>query len=342
MRNLLLRSLLAVVVLASVPSLLIFAAQNPLQAARDALRKAQEEARAKQQQTKPATPAAAPTPAKPATAAAGAAPAAAEPWTPPVDNSNAKAVVLDPLKMPDVVGVHLGMTAQEAFEALRKQYPKDLNQKFPDTSWPSVEKPNIGYTFLSSEPGNLQDANLSLTAPPTPQVVWRMTRFTYRMHINHTTLLAALREKYGKETVAYQPNIYDRPATDDRQIADLYWLFDETGSRVPLPKLPVTDQASGGVGTCTGFGTGRLNPAPLMPRGDITDIPRQFPGWCENFVGVHVYISSEEIVENTFTEMIDVPLAARTSRAADEWLRNLAEKLRKEELEKTKNVKPAL
>jgi len=80
-------------------------------------------------------------------------------------------------------------------------------------------------------------------------------------------------------------------------------------------------------------------PQPVMPVDDADLIKR---GWCATFVGVHIKIDESEIVENTFTEMLDNPLAVRTAHAAAVWQRDLAEKQRREDLEKSKNAKPIL
>ncbi|MBP1621995.1 MAG: hypothetical protein H6Q07_15 [Acidobacteria bacterium] len=262
----------------------------------------------------------------------------AQPWTPPADNSNAQRVALDPLKMPDVVGVHLGMTPQEALDALRKLYPKDLYQKMPDTAWPAAQKPDFGYNVLSSEPSNSPDVYLSFTAPPNPQVVWRVTRFTRRMHINHATLLAALREKYGKETVAFTESD-SHSVTDDRRMADLYWLYDERGGRIPMPPAAAFPRI-GNILECVGPGAAATNPQPVMPT-DVDLIKNQYQNWCASFVGVHISIGSQDIVETTFTEMLHVPLAMRTAHAAAVWQRDLAERAHKEDLERSKQAKPS-
>jgi hypothetical protein len=298
--------------------------QNPIKAARDAIKKAREA-------NPPKTPEKAP--------ASGAtkAPETAAPWTPPADTANAQPVVLDPLKLPDVIGVHIGMTPAQALEAVRKQYPKDIYQRLTDNAWPDAVKPDFGYTVLSSAPGNRADIHLSFTALPNPQVVWKAFRYTYGMHINHATLLMALREKYGKETVAFQESS-SAAVTDDRRMADLFWLFDERGGRVPLPSAATLSGNT--IMACLGSNP---NPQPVMPTDDVEFTAQRAQGWCNtSFVGVHVYISSQEIVENTSTEVVDIPLAVRTARASAAWLRDVAEKRRKEELEKSKNVKPVL
>src|SRR6266700_2318968 len=102
--------------------------QNPIKAARDAYNKSRQQQQQQQQtqqqptQQQQARPAQAPQASSAsAPAPAAAAPVAAEPWTPPAETPTAP-VALDPSKMPDVVGVRLGMTAQEALDTLRKQY----------------------------------------------------------------------------------------------------------------------------------------------------------------------------------------------------------------------------
>jgi len=314
--------------------------QNPIKAAKDAYNKARQDQQQKQQPTRQPTQAQQPAQQTPQAGATpdpvAATPGTAEPWTPPAETPNAP-VVLDPSKMPDVIGVRLGMTAQEALETMRKQYPKDIYQKLTADWWPSVQKPDYGYTVLSSAPGNYPNAHLSFTALPNPQLVWRITRLTQRMHINRATFLAALREKYGKETVAYPENGGGPPVSDDRRMGELVWLFDERGGRAPIPRgatLPGADSLVQCLGRVN-------NPQPMMPVDDV-ELTRQFKDWCASVVGMHINIGSQEIVENTFTEMVDVPLAIRTAHAAAVWQRDLAERLRREDLEKSKKAKPVL
>jgi hypothetical protein len=318
--------------------------QNPITAARDAYNKARQQQQQQQQQQKQqqqqqkqqTRPDQAPQAG--ATPRPVAAPDVAEPWTPPADTPTAPPVVLDPSKMPDVVGVRLGMSPQEALEALRKQYPKDIYQKLTADWWPAPQKPDYGFTVLSSAPGNTADAHLSLTAPPNPQLVWRITRLTQRMHINRVTFLAALREKYGKETVAYPENGGGDPVTDDRRMGELAWLFDESGGRAPLPRAAAVSGAPNLVQCLSGPG----NPQPIMPVDDVDLTKTKFRDWCSSVVGIHINIGSQEIVENTFTEMLDAPLAIRTAHAAAVWQRDLAERLRREDLERSKKAKPVL
>jgi hypothetical protein len=238
--------------------------------------------------------------------------------------------------MPDVIGVRVGVTPQAALDTLRKQYPRDMYQKMTVDWWPSAQKPDYGYNLVSPEPGNSADAFLSFTAPPNPQLVWKITRYTWRMHINRVTLLNTLREKYGKETTAFTGG--GAKVAADPSIEHLFWLFDERGGRIPLPPAAAFPNQS--LWDCMYDLNGMGNPQPAMPVDDA-ELAKSMRGWCSSFVGVHIHIDAQEIVENTFTEMLDAPLAMRAAHAAKVWQRDLAERLRKEDLEKSKNVKPA-
>jgi hypothetical protein len=321
--------------------------QNPITAAKDAYKKAKEQQQQQQQQQKPpaqqtnpgagTTPAAGTTPTTPATTTASADTQAAAPWTPPAEEAAAP-VKLVYSKMPDVVGIRLGMPAAEALAAMHKQYPADTYQKMTVDWWPSAQKPDYGYTVLSSANQFEIDGMISFTAPPGPQVVWHLTRSAYHMNINHETLLAALRAKYGKETVAMTNSNY-KVATDDSAIAELYWLYNEQGERIPLP--PSTAFPSRGyIDECS---TAEGIDGPAMPVDDQDDGPLPpIKGWCRTMVSLHVSISIQAIVQNTITRMVDMPLAYRTAHAAKVWQQNLAEEQRKKEIEKSKTVTPSL
>lgn len=276
-----------------------------------------------------------PQPASVAPNASGVPQETAEPWTPPAENdAGGKPVALDPMKLPDVVGVHVGMTAQEALAALHKTYPADLYQGKTASYWPSTEKPSYGYNVLSRDSQNSKHVTLHFTAPPGPQLVWEIDRNNWSMHINRGTLLAALREKYGKETAAYSGS---DPATNDATISELVWLYDEHGTRLAMPPLSVFDNQAYRLFQCVAAGTGE----PEMPKD--ADWGKGLNDWCvHHLVVLTVRIDPLDIVENYSTTMKDLPLALRTSQAAAAWLRDVAQKQHQEDLEKSKEKKPVL
>jgi hypothetical protein len=264
----------------------------------------------------------------------GQAAGAAEPWTPPADKAAEAVDLADPLKlpeaakMPDVVGVHLGMTLPQALQILHGQYPRHQFQEIPYDYIPG-QKLEYGFNVL---PTNeiATDAVVSLTAPPSRQVVWHIVRFTRRLHANHANVLASLREKYGKESFAGLGN--GTITTDDRNIGMLFWIYDEHGSRAPMPAAQAF--GSNDITFCLGRGID-LNPGPKMPMDEVKD-----PNWCASFVGVVAQIDPFEIVENTSVAVMDMRLANRTANAYVAWRRDADAKVRAAEIAKSKKNKP--
>ena len=262
--------------------------------------------------------------------------AASEPWTPPTDKAAEATALVDPLKlpevtkMPDVVGVRLGMSEQQALQILRGQYPRERFQEIPASGiFPTNLKADYGFNVL---PTNeiATDVVVSLTAPPSRQVVWHLVRFTRRLHANHANVLATLREKYGKESFAGQAN--GSKTTDDRNIGTLFWIFDEQGNRAPMPSAQAF--SSNDITFCLGRGIA-VNPGPRIPMDEVKD-----PNWCASFVGVVAQIDPNEIVENTTVAVMDMRLANRTANAFVAWQADAAAKARAAEIEKSKKNKP--
>ena len=318
--------------------------QNPLKAARDAYNKARQDAQQQQQQQKqqqqPQTPSQAPQ-----ADAAKSPTGTAEPWTPPAENSSAAPVVLDPAKLPDIVGVHLGMAPQEAMQIMRKQYPPNyrvLEMPVSFDGQTTIKGASDNFQISDPASGDAPLGYISFTPPPEKQVVWHVARYTRNMHVNRETMLAALREKYGKETAALvSSGMGSGKTTDDSKIAEMFWLFDEHGGHVPYPSdvaFPnrVIWDCAGGAGALSRL----ARPDAPMPSDDA-DLAKKYAGWCASMVAVHVAIEDPRpIVESVFTEMLDIPLAIRTTHASTVWRRDLAEKARKEDLEKSKQAKP--
>ena len=234
--------------------------------------------------------------------------------------------------MPEVAGVRLGMTPQQALAALHKQYPSDYFQRNTYVNWPTTP-PEEGYDVLPSrDMASYPDVYLRFTPPPGPQVVWGIHRVMRKLHSNRATVIAALREKYGKETAANPGGAV--PVTDDAQIVNMVWLYDETGARIPLPPRSLT--ANQGPEVCGQGGDAMRNVAVnsyLTP-----------PPWCaQHYVGLFVYLGfagSNEIVDNVFLTMQDIPLIVRTATAATAWLHDYANRQHQLDVERSRSNKP--
>jgi len=126
------------------------------------------------------------------------------------------------------------MTLREAAAALQSAYPK-LKITPIATAMPAIAKP-VAYG-LSTYPGGADGevVNVSVVLPPSQQRVWAVYRKAGNMAgpraVNRGTLLASLRQKYGKESYAITSGEPPLPKNDS-EISQIYWLFDEQGKRL--------------------------------------------------------------------------------------------------------------
>jgi hypothetical protein len=266
-----------------------------------------------------------------------AGPQSSEPWTPPTESGTPATRIasahLDSTKMPDIIGIHLGMDPKEALTIVRAHYPKNLLTPY-DNNLSTFPSPVFQGAYINPATNYQDDFNFQTTLPPDKQVVWKVRRITKGMHINRETLLAALRTKYGKESVA-TGNDPRAPINGDAQITQILWLFDESGRHVQVPYSNASVAMDCGADTPSGPGGAYL-------LNEAHGEQRSVNGWCaSSYVGVKVVIGhTEPIVENVVTEMMDLPLAIRTSHSTAAWYRAESERARKADLERSKQAKP--
>lgn len=249
--------------------------------------------------------------------------------------------------MPNIVDVHLHMPLEAAVARLKAQYPKA--QRFQ--AWPTspllLDTPQKQFTSgltIQSSNGPLyqDDINVTVTHPPHAQVVWNVMRHLANQYqpVNRATLLAALREKYGKEMVATMGGGGNNAvATNDRSIVELHWLFDEQGRRV---------SPAGARGPEDGYNFNRcrtnlLSPGQHLDERSVKEI-ESMPH-CIAYVGVYANIdrgTDAEIITSFRLEMVNIPLFLRASKATLAWRAAEMEKLRQQETERSKRVKPKL
>ena len=251
--------------------------------------------------------------------------------------------------LPDILGIQLGMPAREAHAKLQAQIPK--NQiNITTTNLPTIEKPVIA-SFQSLPKQSLamgdegDHGTVDVTLPPNKQTVWRVFRehFFPDKGIPKKTLLASLREKYGKESRAIASNGKEA-TTDESQIVGLLWLMDEQGRPATRPPLVgMTDPLSScqGYAESGGFDQGLVESPP----------PMTFTGsdykWCvSNFTAVSVRLMQGELPElysRLMVGIVSLPYARRAGEATLKWKQDIAEGQHKQELEKAKQQeKPKL
>jgi hypothetical protein len=313
---------------------------NPIEAFKSALKKAL-----------PSSTTASPTPASQATPRAAAATAgSAEPFSMEEKKDNAQPAppvkLGDYKNMPSVVGIHLSMPLQEALAALRAEYKGAVQLSVPQTydgyDQRTLLEFGVGINVLGSPPETIY---VEATAPPEEQRIWRVNRRAgdYNHPTLHGPLVASLRQKYGKETVAFSGLESSRSVTDghsEAQIRVLWWLFDEQGRPARLPPGGVDEINAN---TCLGQFPGIERSQSIFPH-DLNDrdaITKQT--YCNtSLVMVRADIGDNERVGAFYVEMIDVPIVSRAARATFAMLREAAIKHRQAELKRAEQNKPAL
>ena len=249
--------------------------------------------------------------------------------------------------LPDVLGIQLGMPAREAHAKLQAQIPKNQIQ-VTSTNLPTIEKPVIAsFQSLPKQALAMGDegghVTVDVTLPPNKQAVWRVSR----QHsfpdkgIPKKTLLASLREKYGKESRAIASNGKEA-TTDESQIVGLLWLMDEQGRPVTRPPLVgMTDPLS----SCQASAEG--NGAMFVESPTPTTFASAEYKWClSNYTVVNAVLMAlylPELYSNMMISVVSLPYARRAGEATMKWKQDIAEGKYKQELEKAKQQeKPKL
>ena len=214
---------------------------NPFQSLKDALNKVIKQVPGRGQPQTPQTPPGtqpnqpAAQPGAAPVSSGGAAPLAAsptstggQPWTPPAE-ADAPAPFkgpLEPAKLPDIGGVHIGENGEPAMVALKKIHPGAQFSALPQS--PNLPPAGATLYFESGHPLSWDNTSVTLTWDSMPQIVYSIYRAVrYQPNISKQNLLDALRQKYGKETGASDESYLE--AKDDLSIKKMWWLMDEQG-----------------------------------------------------------------------------------------------------------------
>ncbi|HKE61911.1 MAG TPA: hypothetical protein VKB33_05535 [Nitrospira sp.] len=245
--------------------------------------------------------------------------------------------------LPDVLGIQLGMPAREAYAKLQGALPKN-KVEVRSINLPTIEKPVI--LSFSSGSHNVamgtegDEVIVDVTLPPNKQEVWRVSRLHFfpDKGIPRATLLASLREKYGKETrVRYASPITPQ---DENHISSLLWLMNEQGRPAQRPPLNgITDP----IDTCNG-GRGEAahyveTPMPNYGNKDLA--------WCMSSYTAVLAEFQDSALPELYTQLsviaVSLPFAGRAGEATMKWKNEIAEGQHRQDIDKAKQQeKPKL
>jgi hypothetical protein len=324
--------------------------QNPIHAMKDAWKKAKQQQQQQQPQQQQQQQQPVPQQVQTTQVSSGSvgAPAQAVSFDVP-SASGSFGKIADYKKMPDIVGIHLGMPAQEAYAVLRQEAGGSRIDPWP-ANLPYLGKIESGnqpamHAWLVNTGGGCQPSqgqsetyDVEMTFPPNPQVVWEVIRCMFpKQPLNKGQVLASLRKKYGKETLAM--DVSGGPTTDDSRIVKLYWLFDEAGQPAPPPGAGLQT-----LQVCFGSGFESVSASTASDVEDLenkTGKVHSMTPWCSSeAVAVVVDVESgANLTYHVYSFIYDVPLALRSLRATHDWWRATLAKLQQDEIERSKQQK---
>ena len=132
----------------------------------------------------------------------------------------------------DILGVKLGMPAEQALSILKATYPasKITLERTPDyeSAWYRLERENPDHKWVSTisvrDAAAGENISVGLSLPPSKQVVQAVGRASYfKAPVAVENIVAGLHKKYGMES--YSNTFYGMTKT-------LLWVYDTQGNRV--------------------------------------------------------------------------------------------------------------
>jgi hypothetical protein len=234
-------------------------------------------------------------------------------------------------KFPDISGLRLGMPLQEAAAVMKRLYPRGVAQTNLGPFGPQhVSAPGL----LRAQGDGRDAAAVDFTGLPNAPIAWQISRNLVQPNVAHAVIVSGLRQRWGKETYASGPG--GGSVTDDSQIQQMWWVFDEQGHLTS--KATLVNGTPFGCGTYYGTdGNGHLYLDFALGRDD------GLPSYCRSsYVGVQVTISATPILTDLYISIVDLPLMARAAKASGTWATGLDDKARQQELQRENQAKPQL
>jgi len=268
----------------------------------------------------------------------------------PHSHSQSPARVSTSQPLPDVLGIHLGMSPRDACAVFQTSHPKE-KVTIHSYSFPTIAQPVINGLSVTSPPvgAAMEIVSADATLPPARQQISCVQRY-WRQQMNRTNLFSSLREKYGKESFALRGHT---PVADDRDVQAMVWLRDEKPP-VGLPVPPSDSTKFQNLMSCLSaylniatppwdlrVGTGDLtapNLAAFLQKQNLAPVP------C-NYVVIHADVTGDPstgIIPFASVYAADIPLAVRTANAEAAFLSDVANKQQQQEIERSKQAKAKL
>jgi hypothetical protein len=227
-----------------------------------------------------------------------------------------------PSGLPDVVGIRPGMSAQEAYNALKAR-ANGSKIGIAQSIIQGIHQPVVTVMALQvtgSSPR--EEITVFLTYPPQKQVVWNVVRtlsFEPGKEPTRASILDGLRQKYGPETGA--------------TTAGLYWTFTEDAQRPNATQVMQDGCGNRGyISQVQDF----QNPAPVSAYAYMEPSPK-----CDKYVGVRAEVGNAFSATGALVNLVTVGMTNTdiALRSRDAWKALVAgdnAAARQQELDKAK------
>jgi len=270
---------------------------NPFQSLKDAVSKAVKQLPNQPPTQTGATPTgqlSAPPPAAPPMMAASSS-GAAQPWTPPTESAAVPEFKgpVDPAKLPDIVGVHVG-TPKEDVAAL-------IHKTFPDVAVQPIGRIEQGFgvwIVMSAKMPASEKIYFENVLPPAKGQVYFINRYsTFAEPMSQKNYLDAARKKYGPETAVRVGNGF----------RTLWWLSDEQGH--PVKPAEAKGEFQGPYGCDVNVNTGGSGFSSVVSQYVNNQLPAT--SFCDSLVILYVQIPETELISAATSVLLDRAMLRR-------------------------------
>lgn len=239
--------------------------------------------------------------------------------------ASASALAQQSAALPDVIGIRPGMSAQEAYNAL-KAHSNGAKVGVAQTMLAGISQPVVvlmSEQVLAASPAEV--ITVWLTFPPEKQVVWGIRRtltFEKGKEPTRAAIMDGLRQKYGPEVHA---------GID-------YWDFDEQGGHSNLKEM-MFNNCAGQMGLSEPQDP--ANPQPITPLLTAYLGPQNA---CSNVISVRTEWQeasngSNELAGGITVMLEDTPIARRSRDAYQSLLDKAADAAHKQQIDNANQQK---
>jgi len=219
---------------------------------------------------------------------------ATAPWTPPASEQvPAFAGPVDPSKLPDIAGVHIGIPKEDVAALIHKAFPEAAIQPIG-----RVEQGYGVWIAMSAKMPASEKIYFENVLPPAKAQLYYINRYsTFAEPMSQKNYLEAARKKYGPETAVRVGNGF----------RSLWWLSDEQGH--PVKPAEAKAEFQGPYGCDVNVNTGGSGFSTVVSRYVSNQLaPATF---CDSLVIMYVQIPETELISAATSVLLDRAMLRR-------------------------------